>query len=181
MTLEDHLALARAPRRNPHEQWWNLPAKKAEGERIAKEEAARAKQLNGGLPPHNTMGDAVRHARWSKRMAEEIDPVFARLAGAQHEADNLITSVLQNAGAQLGLLPKSLRSGRTLSSVPQTFSESLMDMRNNAEGLRAARGGRAIDPAQLQPYPTKPTRELVGRNVRADYDERGRPARYRQP
>jgi hypothetical protein len=38
---------------------------------------------------HNGPLDAWRHAEWSRRMAEEIDPVRARLFGFGHEVENL--------------------------------------------------------------------------------------------
>ena len=36
---------------------------------------------------HNNALDAMRHARWSLRMATEIDPISSRLIGAEHELE----------------------------------------------------------------------------------------------
>lgn len=127
MTLEDHLALARAPKLPAHQRWWNVPAKLVRAHQIAAEERERsfrqARQRGEGRP-HNDELDAMRHARWSQRMASEIDPVTAAMAGTAHEVDNWLSG--------------------------QPHEEELMDRRNNEEGRRAAIEGRPINPDRLQ-------------------------------
>jgi hypothetical protein len=63
--------------------FYDIPAKKEVAERIADEEVARA------AGHHNDVGDAERHARWSKRTSEATGPIFAEVAGIAHELDNL--------------------------------------------------------------------------------------------
>jgi hypothetical protein len=108
-------------------RWWDLPAKLELGHRIAREELAAsvaAAEATGTRAAHNNAYDAMRHARWSERMAQEIGPSFAALAGLEHELEN----TLQGQGR----------------------AEALMDLRNNAEGRRAAADHRPIDPRNLQ-------------------------------
>jgi hypothetical protein len=147
LTLQDHLALAMAPRLRPEQQVWNLPAKIAAGRSIAEQER------QAFLGHHNDLGDAMRHAEWSQRMAQQIGPVFSGLAGLQHEGVNMADAV--------GSLPQRLSYGAYNDaahhpSVLQTLSESGMDLRNNAEGIAAAVGGRPIDPRNLQARPVLP-------------------------
>jgi len=86
-------------------------------------------EIQRKIPGWNDMGDARRHAEWSARMQAELGTLPAVVAGYGHEFD----------GAW-----KFLRNGR----LPP-FQEHLMDLHNNAEGRRAAREGRPIDPAKL--------------------------------
>jgi len=124
-------------------QWWNLPAKIAAGRRIANEELQK-------YPTHNDAGDAMRHAEWSQRMAKEIGPIFSRLAGLEHEGQNIVDSVDQNIGR---FVDPEAYAGRPVAGVGQTIAESGMDLRNNAAGIRAARDGSPIDPAGLKVAP----------------------------
>ena len=163
----------------PEKQWWNLPAKIAAGHRIADEELQRSRTLAPNHDPHNDAYDAMRHARWSSRMANEIDPVFAQAAGVQHEGANLLESLWKNPAARTGVW--SPEAGRTVTSIPQTVAESIMDLRNNAEGLRAAREGRPIDPARLTWPPVAPGSYLAGGSSPATYDQGGRPPPYSRP
>jgi hypothetical protein len=166
LTPEEQAALAQAPRQPPGQQWWNLPAKIALGRRIAGDESARALVADWPRPPHNDTADAMRHARWSQRMATEIGPIFSGIAGLEHEGENI-------AGA-VGGLPGRLWNQATSfannpghpaerpydspanPSVLQTLSESGMDLRNNAEGISAALSGRPIEPTHLQTRPVIP-------------------------
>ncbi|MGA0604950.1 DUF6973 domain-containing protein [Phenylobacterium sp. VNQ135] len=84
---------------------------------------AHARQRRAG-DPHNDELDAMRHARWSQRMTSEIDPITAFLVGGAHELEGRLRN--------------------------QPRDEELMDLRNNAEGRRAALEGRPIDPRRLQ-------------------------------
>ena len=132
----------------PEKQWWNLPAKVAAGERIAQEEHVRAQRLDPDHDPHDDAYDAMRHARWSNRMATEIGPIFSRLAGAEHEFEDALPSpkTLARYGAPEGL--QQLARRRQWHDEPD--AEALMDKRNNAEGRLAAAQGRPIDPNRLQ-------------------------------
>jgi hypothetical protein len=72
---------------------------------------------------HNDPEDAMRHAEWSRRMAAEVNPVIAFLAGWQHE----ISGTLRG----------------------QPMSELFMDLNNNREGREAAADNRMVDPNNL--------------------------------
>jgi hypothetical protein len=120
-----------APLQERARRWWDLPAKQGLAGQIAKQEKARALAMAaaaGDDDPHNDRFDAERHARWSNRMATEIGPIFAQVAGSGHEVTN------------------ELLDG-------QPGAESYMDLHNNAEGRRAARDRRPIDPGRLQVSP----------------------------
>lgn len=112
--------------------FWDVPGKIEAGRRIAREELER----HAGH--HNDREDALRHATWSKRMAEEIGPVFSTLAGAQHEIEGLLPRWDTDDGAW--------RRG-------QPWGEAAMDMNNNLEGVAAATGGRAIKTGNLVDRP----------------------------
>lgn len=73
---------------------------------------------------HNNLDDATRHAEWSRRMAEEINPLTSTLAGWGHELENIIND-------------------------KQSLGGTRMDLHNNAEGRRAAAEGGQIDPKSL--------------------------------
>lgn len=129
LSLGERAALSQAPKLRPEKQFWNLPAKLDRARAIADEEGRAAwavARAQGVSRPHNNALDAQRHARWSERMALEIDPETSFLVGTGHE----------------------------LSEMFQPRAEALMDFRNNAEGRRAARDGRPIDPTRLQTTPT---------------------------
>jgi hypothetical protein len=85
---------------------------------------------------HNDQKDAQRHAEWSRRTADDIGPIFSGLAGVGHEIQNM---------------PPVEAGGNR-----QPLGEAIMDLRNNAEGLRSFYEGRPIDPSRLQvvPQPT---------------------------
>ncbi len=129
--------------RPPETQWWNLPAKYAAAQRI------KADVLRN-YPGWNDAGDAARHAEPSRRMASEIDPTTAFFAGAAHEAENTIPSELAQFAP--GFLQAHARENWHGQGTP----ERLMDERNNAEGRRAAREHRLVDPARLQTSPAGP-------------------------
>ena len=76
---------------------------------------------------HNNMGDALRHAEWGRRMVEEI---------------NLITSILAGYGHEL----EGIRDG-------QPFSETMMDLHNNAVGREAGKQGLPVNPLDLRVIP----------------------------
>lgn len=142
------VALSRA--RAPEKQWFNLPAKIEAGRRIGYEELRNSQRQNPN--PHN---DAMRHARWSKRMAEEIDPAFAWAAGVYHEGENLWSEgkdLWNGYKAKIRGVPIE----RDVPDPRQVFAESIMDLRNNHEGLRAAREGHPVAPDHLQTRPLRP-------------------------
>ncbi len=127
----------------PAKQWWNLPAKFDAVQPIRLQEEMI-------YPGRNNHSDAMRHAEWSRRMAEEIDPGFSRAVGIGHE----ITGMFPHRDpAAKGWLPG------------QRLSEARMDMINNTEGIRSWQEGRPIDPKRLADQPVsslqsyrKPTR-----------------------
>lgn len=127
----------------PERQWWNLPAKYAAAQRI-KEEALAT------YPGHNDAGDALRHAELSRRLASEIDPTTAYLAGVTHELENTIPERL------VRFAPSSMWAHAEENWHGQGTPERLMDDRNNAEGRRAAREHRPVDPTRLQTSPAGP-------------------------
>jgi hypothetical protein len=143
MSLDDYVALSRAPRRTPAQQWWNLPAKYRAAQRI-KHEMLR------DFPGHDDQGDALRHAELSRRLAVEIDPVTSALAGFMHEIDNSIPR------------PAEPRPGSHADENwwGQRWPERNMDIHNNTEGIRAALEGRPVDPANLQVRPVTPPQPL---------------------
>lgn len=102
-------------------RWWDIPAKVAVGERIANEEKARH------VGHHNDARDALRHAEWSRRMADEVGPVFSTVVGVEHELEGLMRF--------------------------QPLSESVMDMINNGEGVASSVARRPIDRSTLQEAP----------------------------
>ena len=109
----------------PARQWWNLQAKIDLGTRIGDEERMIY------IGHQNDPEDALRHAEWSRRMAEDIGPIFSGVAGLGHEIQNTL-----GWGA-----PR------------QPLNEAIMDMHNNAEGIRSSREKRPINPRQLQTRP----------------------------
>lgn len=135
----------------PEKQLWNFAAKKAAGERIADEELDRSFQAAGPVRPHNNEFDAMRHARWSQRMASEIGPVFSAGAGLWHEAGNISDGIGQNIEKRLD--PKRFPHPEQVPTIGETMAESAMDLRNNFEGIGAALRHRPIKPANLQTRP----------------------------
>lgn len=132
---------------------WDIGAKLELSRQIADEELLISKQramARGQNHAHNDDLDAMRHARWSQRTAAAAGPVFANLAGIAHEAENLAESVVAH-GRAVGPYEPGRRS-----TPGETIDEIRMDLHNNAEGRRAAREGRPIDPARLQASPRTP-------------------------
>jgi RHS repeat-associated protein len=77
---------------------------------------------------HNDADDAMRHAEWSRRMRCEIGPFTAWSSGVGHEIGDLFHGM--------------------------PWSESMMDLHNNAEGRQAGSEGRPVDPGRLVTSPT---------------------------
>lgn len=123
-------------------QWWNLPAKFRAADEISKEEEAKAWAASDPFPPHNNAADAMRHAETSRRLAVGAGPLFSHVAGAGHELKNIL-----------------------IDGMP--LRESAMDLRNNAEGLRAASDGRAVRRENLQPRLGAPSPSNFAYNERA--------------
>ncbi|TDT92002.1 RHS repeat domain-containing protein [Pseudodesulfovibrio indicus] len=105
--------------------WWDIVSNYKRANEIADEEVAKR-----GVGNHNNEGDAMRHAEWSKRMAEELGGGTSWLFGVGHEIDGLINS-------------------------DQPWGEAMMDLHNNAEGRAAAREKRPVDRSKLQKAPKK--------------------------
>lgn len=125
-------------------RFYDIPAKVAVARRIEDEERRRAGRHR------NDIIDAQRHARWSKGTAEAAGPIFAEMAGIGHEAENIVES-LRNHGVSG---PYERKGGPP--PLGQALDEVRMDLRNNAEGRRAARERREIDPSRLQDAPMTP-------------------------
>ena len=105
--------------------WWDIGANMRRASQIAQEELAKRPDQ------HNNIGDAMRHAEWSRRMVAEITNETALLAGLGHELEGLLNG--------------------------QPLSEALMDLQNNAEGRAAGREGRPVNPENLIPAPNDST------------------------
>ena len=102
--------------------WWDVPANIGRAKKIAVEEVTKRGRGN-----HNNEGDAMRHAEWSRRMAEEIGPVTSWAVGVGHEVEGLFKG--------------------------QPWGEAMMDIHNNAEGRSAASERRPVDRSKLQKQP----------------------------
>lgn len=113
------------PRRIPV---WDLPAKWTASQRIAWDE----KRLHA--PHQNDVDDAKRHAEWAQRSSDVAGPMFTTAAGIAHEIKNMMPPAIGGDG--------------------EPYPEAIMDLNNNAEGVRASQEGRPIDPRRLleQPY-----------------------------
>lgn len=103
--------------------WWDVVSNYRRAHEIAGEEVAKR-----GAGNHNNEGDAMRHAEWSRRMAEELGSGTSWLFGLGHEIDGLLNS-------------------------RQPWGEAMMDLHNNAEGRTAAREKRPVDRRKLQKAP----------------------------
>lgn len=98
--------------------WWDILANYYRALQIAEEELRKRRG-------HNDCEDAMRHANWNKRMAEELGYWYALLFGAGHELEGLFQG--------------------------QPFQELRMDLHNNSAGRNAA--GGSINPNALQTSP----------------------------
>lgn len=150
---------------------WDIPAKIEIAEQIADEELRRA-----GPFAHNNTDDAQRHARWSQRTAQAAGPIFAEAAGIAHEAQNVFDSVRAH-GVSGPYEPQDRGPARPrLPPTPgETIDESRMDLRNNAEGRRAALERRQIDPGRLQTAPRTPVVSVLYRHPPAGRTFSGHP------
>lgn len=120
----------------------NLFEKIQRGHEIAAEVGARHRGQ------HNDAGDAQRHADWSKQMADELGPNFSRAAGFLHEIEGMAPRIAKDGSYMVGTVTMP-----TYGVDAQPLSELMMDMRNNAEGIRASVENRPIDPSRLQVRP----------------------------
>lgn len=101
--------------------WWDIKANVQRAREIAQEELAN--RPTG----HNNAEDAMRHAEWQRRTAEETNAFTAWAAGLQHEIEGLLDG--------------------------QPWAEAIMDLYNNAVGREAAAEGVPVDPDKLQADP----------------------------
>jgi hypothetical protein len=132
---------------------WDWTAKYQRAREIALGEALAAGRA------HNNMGDAMRHARWSQRTADKSGALFSLAFGAAHELENLSDSLRKDWRGR-----EPYETGRRDPTPAQTLDESLMDMRNNLEGIKASLRDRAIDTRRLQTRPqTEPACSLYHR------------------
>ncbi|MYF10819.1 MAG: hypothetical protein F4229_07540 [Gammaproteobacteria bacterium] len=89
------------------------------------DEAKRiAQQERDKRGSHNDIGDAMRHAEWSRRMYEEINPITATVVGYGYEIEGFLFE-------------------------GQPVEEMLMDLHNNAVGRDAASKGINVDRSKL--------------------------------
>jgi RHS repeat-associated protein len=102
--------------------WWDLSSNYRRAKEIADEESSKHRG-------HNDCDDAMRHADWSKRMAEELGKGYANLFGTGHEIAGMMN--INNH---------------------QPLNEMMMDLHNNAIGRNAA--GGTINPGSLQNSPS---------------------------
>jgi hypothetical protein len=130
-------------------------APRALGEKIyrGREIAAEVSERHGNH--HNDEQDALRHAEWSKQMADELGPGFSTLAGLQHEIKDLIPRFRFEGRWRVG----PFRGPHIRVATKQPFAEGIMDMRNNAEGIAASVQDRPIDRSRLQVSPTRPSHD----------------------
>ena len=154
LRLKDYVALARAPRLPPEKQWWNLLAKYKRVDQITSEEKARAAADAGAnfSSARNTIYDARRHARWSQRMASEVDPITSRVVGDTHEAWNRVEGAAAAIGHRLAPWHWDTLE-RPAPKVSQTEREIAMDLHNNGVGRNAARTGLPIQDRNLYVLP----------------------------
>jgi hypothetical protein len=106
------------------------------------------------VPGHNNAGDAFRHAELSRRLADEIDPLTSYVAGVTHEIDNSIPASwvpsAPDPASRLAPMLEPLHRHAMQNWHGQGLPETMMDLRNNAEGRRAASEGRVVDVHRLQ-------------------------------
>lgn len=139
---------------------WDVAAKVDMAQRIRAEEDHRAWATGVGRP-HNDARDAMRHARWSQRTAEAAGPIFAEVAGIAHEAENFVDSLAKHRRV---IGPYAREGAPDVPPTPgKTMDEIRMDLHNNAEGRRAARDGREIDPTKLRTWPDTPPLSVLYR------------------
>jgi hypothetical protein len=100
--------------------------------RIADEEKARsiAQARAAGVSAHNNRFDAERHARWTYRMAKELGPTIATIAGIGHEIGNIAHF--------------------------EPLGEALMDLHNNGVGIGHARTPCLVTIRPQARYPGEP-------------------------
>jgi hypothetical protein len=108
-----------------------------------------ADELKDAHPGRNDHDDALRHAEWSGGMTQKVGPIWSAAAGMAHEIAGL-------AGGH-------------------PLSESMMDLKNNSEGIQAARQRRPINPANLQDHPMSLTSAYATSNQRYEDTTRDRP------
>lgn len=118
-------------------RWWDLPAKYDYAKQVYGEELRK-------WPGHNDASDAMRHAEASRRIAENAGQFAAEAAGFGHEMANWRRTLLTH-GSPGGPYERS-----EIPPPGQNLDEMNMDLRNNAEGRRAARERRPVDPRNLQ-------------------------------
>jgi RHS repeat-associated protein len=104
---------------------WNPQTAWEDANQIAQEELERSQDLalTLGASAHNDILDAERHARWVYRMANEVGPGWARIFSYGHEFQEELVIVFRRA---------------------QPLNEFLMDIHNNAIGLKSALSGAPI-------------------------------------
>jgi len=126
------------------------------GDKVARGREIAGEALVRHNGRHNDEGDAMRHAEWSRQMADELGSGFSALAGLEHEVEGLVPRI-KRAGGDWELGP--IRIPKVRVKTDQPVSEAIMDMRNNIEGITSSIQGRPIDRSRLQTSPTRPSHE----------------------
>ncbi len=109
--------------------WWDLLGNHGRADHLAHV----IMQERGG---HNDFSDAMRHAEWSKRTAEQTNPFTAWYAGLGHELEGFWDNVIKED-----------------MSAKDYLSEMAMDLHNNAEGRNAKHQKRDINKDNLVTNP----------------------------
>jgi len=116
---------------------WNIPAKLAAAKTIAQEELA----LHFGH--HNDAGDALRHAEWSKRMADSLGPNFSTAVGLGHEIQESIPHWSSRdrhcSPAAFGSQHGSLQQYRRCSGIKRRRADRSSTSANEARSWRHRR------------------------------------------
>jgi hypothetical protein len=105
--------------------------------RVSNQLADELKKAHRGRNDHD---DALRHAEWSEGMTQKVGPLWSGAAGIAHEIAGL--------------------------AALHPLSESVMDIKNNSEGIQAALQRRPIDAANLQDRPMSLTSAYAASNQR---------------
>ena len=144
--------LAGAPRMSLEDRAqrpWDLMAKVQQVGAIYRQEKDRSVRAAPGGRAEDNRFDAMRHARASQRVTQVVGPSLAALGGYGVEALGLARNLGKNALEPLFPDNPRVRTRSFLAGL----SAAEMDLRNDAEGRRAALENRAIQPQDLQNAP----------------------------
>ena len=121
--------------------WWDIISNVRWAQLIGQE-------LGKQIPGHNDINDAMRHAEWNRRMAEETNTFTAYMVASLFELDNLIHR--------------------------EPLNQFIMDLHNNMKG-REAKGGK-VDPRSLITLdPNDRDKRQIPYSPEAEANKRNRP------